>query len=207
MLVPLILSITVHEFCHAFAADRLGDDLPARQGRLTLNPMAHIDPIGTLLIPVVSMVLHIPLFGWGRPVETIPTAYTRKVSLRGGEALVSFAGPLANLIMAILCGGIWVGLTLYGVIDNGSPFYALLTQMVTLNLALFFFNLLPVPPLDGSKIVAWAVGYRADKTLDMLAQLGPLALYLAVAVLGSSISWATYWAFGMIIDGFARVLS
>jgi Zn-dependent protease len=206
-LVPLILSICVHEFAHAFAADKLGDDLPARQGRLTLNPMAHIDPIGTLLIPALSIIFPLPLFGWGRPVETIPTSYTRKVSLRGGEALVAFAGPFSNLLMAVVCGGLYVALSAYGVIEHGSPFQSLLLQMTGLNLTLFFFNLVPVPPLDGSKIVAWVFGYRADKALDMLAKLGPLALYLAVAVLGSTIGLATTYVFRLIIGGFMGLLT
>src|SRR5579883_1856148 len=102
-LIALILSISVHEFSHAWVADRLGDPTPGRQGRVTLNPLAHIDWIGTVLIPL-SMVINpgMPLLGWGKPVQVQPFLFTRKMSMRAGHALVAAAGPLSNLALAIL---------------------------------------------------------------------------------------------------------
>src|SRR5262249_37823220 len=143
-LVTLILSVTVHEYAHAFAAHKLGDDLPSREGRLTLNPIAHIDPIGTLLLPALAMFSPIAIFGWGRPVRTNPINYTRRFSMRAGEALVSFAGPFSNLVMAILCAVVWRILTGFDVIDYSSPVTAFLLTMVQINLVLFFLNLIPV---------------------------------------------------------------
>jgi Zn-dependent protease len=206
-LVTLVLSVTVHEFAHAFAADKLGDDLPARQGRLTLNPIAHVDPVGTLLIPAMALFLPIPLFGWGRPVETNPIAYTRRFSMRGGSAMVSFAGPFSNLVLAIVCAFLWIGLARLGVLGSASPFWMLLERMVQLNIVLFLFNLIPVPPLDGSKIIAWIFGYKVDKLLDAISDLGVVALYAAVLISGSAIAWAADLAFDTIVIGLSRLLS
>ena len=91
----VIIAITFHEFAHAFAADKLGDDTPRRQGRLTLNPLAHIDPVGFLMLVFVH-------FGWGKPVEINPTNFNRKRSMTAQEAIVAFAGPLMNIIVAII---------------------------------------------------------------------------------------------------------
>jgi Zn-dependent protease len=203
----LILSVTVHEFSHAFAADKLGDDLPSREGRLTLNPIAHIDPIGTLLVPAIAAFSGIALFGWGRPVYTNPISYTRKFSMSAGEALVSFAGPLSNLLLGILCGGLWAVLRKTGVLMEQPAFEVLLRNMVSLNMVLFVLNLLPFPPLDGSKIVAWIFGYKADRTLDFFSSLGIVGLYLVLLVAGSFISWIANFAFNTIINGFSGLLS
>lgn len=199
--VTLILSVTVHEFSHAFAADKLGDGLPASEGRLTLNPLAHIDPIGTLLLPAMVG------FGWGRPVRTQPINYTRRFSMRAGEALVSFAGPLANAVMAILCGALWAILHRADVITIQSPFHMLLQMMVQLNLVLFVLNLLPFPPLDGSKIAAWVFGYKADKVLDLFASMGTIGLIVVIFVAGSFISWVANHAYYVILGGFSSLLS
>src|SRR5688500_10817768 len=147
------------------------------------------------------------VFGWGRPVETVPTSYTRRFSMRAGLAIVSFAGPFANFVMAVLCAGLWVGLNAFSVLPPDSPFYPLLTRMVTLNLTLFFFNLLPVPPLDGSKIVAWMFGYKADKPLDWIASFGMMGLIVAVVVAGSAIGWAVQVLSIILLTGFSTVLS
>jgi Zn-dependent protease len=179
-LVTLVLSISVHEFAHAFAAHKLGDGLPESQGRLTLNPIAHVDPIGTLLLPGLMTALGFGSIGWGRPVYTNPTSYTRKVSMSGGYAIVSFAGPLSNFLLAIVSGGLLVGLYQHDLIQPGSAFFELLFAMLRLNVALFFFNLLPVPPLDGSKIWAWMLRGRADRVLEVLEGLGGFGLIIVV---------------------------
>jgi Zn-dependent protease len=204
-LVILILSVTVHEYAHALAASKLGDDLPERQGRLTLNPLAHIDPIGTLLIPVLAFA-GVPLFGWGRPVETSPINYTRKFSMRAGSAIVSFAGPFANFIMAVVCAFGYVLMFRFGYAGE-EALSALLVRMVSLNLMLFFFNLLPFPPLDGSKIVAWIFGYRVDKLLDTMQGFGVIGFYIAAFAFGSTIGWLSNSVFQTLIYGFLGILS
>ena len=96
------MSVAVHEFGHAWAANRLGDSLPRSQGRLTLNPIHHADPIGTLLFPAIMMFSGSGLLGWGRPVQTNPYNYTRQISQATGSALVAVAGPAMNLLLALL---------------------------------------------------------------------------------------------------------
>ena len=96
----LLVAVTFHEYAHAFVADKLGDDTPRRQGRLTLNPLAHLDPYGTFLMIFAG-------FGWGKPVEINPVNFNRKVSIKGGSALVAIAGPLMNFILAIICAVVY----------------------------------------------------------------------------------------------------
>jgi Zn-dependent protease len=200
-LITLLLSISVHEYSHALAAFRLGDDTAARQGRLTLNPFAHADPIGTLLLPLLLVLTNQGMFGWGRPVPYVPNHLTRRFSLRAGEAIIAFAGPLANLVLAVLST-----LALYAIqhtpIHQAAAHYSivpvirlLLKALLQLNLILFFFNLLPVPPLDGSKILAWLLGYRADRLLESLQSLGVFGLILAIVFGGYVIG--PFVGFGM----------
>jgi Zn-dependent protease len=184
-LITLLLSVSVHEYSHALAAWKLGDDTAARQGRLTLNPFAHADPIGTLLLPIFCVLTGRGAFGWGRPVPYVPNHLSRRFSLRAGEAIISFAGPFANLVLAVASTlalyGIRHGLIGYLVAHPALlPVVPLLYRLLALNLVLFFFNLLPIPPLDGSKILAWLLGYRADRLLELLQSLGVFGLLLAI---------------------------
>lgn len=134
-----------HEFAHAWVATRLGDDTPRNEGRVTLNPLAHIDWIGTAILPFIMLLLGGGFIGWGRPVRTDPA------KLKGGLnglALVSIAGPISNVIMAILMGAIAIAL-----VRSNMAFAQFLAEGVRLSLYLAIFNLLPVPPLDGSKLL------------------------------------------------------
>lgn len=193
--VTMVLSVCVHEFAHAFAAYRLGDDTAARQGRLSLNPLVHADPVGTVILPALAPFLGFGTFGWGRPVPYVPTNLTRRFSMRGGEAIVAFAGPFANLVMGVLCAALLVGLGNLGVLAPSSPFTRLLTSMVGLNFMLLLFNLIPVPPLDGSKVMAWIFGRKADRPLDAIQESGALGIMLALA-LGSFV--VAPLAYGMV---------
>src|SRR5262249_41716875 len=147
-----LLSICVHEFGHAFIADRLGDDTPRRQGRLTLNPLAHADPIGTLLIPLIGILyVGMPGFGWGKPVQTIPNRYTRRFEMRVGHMFVALAGPMMNLLFGTLLAALHVVLMKTHVLTDDRTHLSFQTffYAVSLNYILFFFNLIPAPPLDG----------------------------------------------------------
>ena len=150
-LPAILLAITIHEFAHAFAADKLGDETPRDQGRLTLNPFKHIDPVGFALLIVAG-------FGWGKPVQVNPYRFKRDISMTKAEAIVSFAGPLVNLIMAILSAMFITAILKFNLFTNlSSQAYSLilifLIQFCTINVGLCLFNLIPLPPLDGSKIM------------------------------------------------------
>lgn len=154
----MLMSLTVHEFAHALVAERLGDDTPRRQGRMTLSPLAHYDVFGTFLVPLLGILANVPFFGWARPVETNPGRYTRRLSMRNGHRLVAAAGPLSNLLLAVLAMGGLCALTVAapswlhpGGLSGGAVY--LLVALVHVNLGLFVLNLLPIPPLDGSRLL------------------------------------------------------
>ena len=146
-----MLAITVHEFGHAFAAYKLGDDTPVRQGRLSLNPFDHVDPLGLAML----LFAHI---GWGKPVEIDPRNYNRNISVEKADAIVSFAGPLMNFITAIIFALIYCAIIKFagaGFLLNkvGTIIIAIVASIITMNIGLGVFNLIPLPPLDGSKVI------------------------------------------------------
>ena len=181
--IPLLLSLTVHEFFHAWTAWRLGDDTAARMGRLTLNPLPHIDPIGTLLLPF----LRIP-FGWAKPVPVDPSRFRRGISMRTGDILVSVAGPLSNLGLAVACTLVFVALHRFlpSAVAPGSGAGELLDNLVLMNVALAVFNLLPIPPLDGGHVAANLVPYRWRGAWDRFAAIAPFVL-LGIVFFGRGI--------------------
>lgn len=134
-LLAVIISITIHEFFHAFAADKLGDPTPRAYGRLSLNPMAHIDPLGTILLPLFGAISGFPVIGWAKPTPIDPFNFQNP---RKGEIIVSLAGPLSNFLLAFLVS----------LFPNQITF-----TISTVSLYLGIFNLIPVPPLNGSKIL------------------------------------------------------
>lgn len=150
-LPAILIAITFHEFAHAFAADKLGDNTPRSQGRLTLNPLKHIDPVGFALLIVAG-------FGWGKPVEVNPVNYKRNISMTKADAIVAFAGPLMNFILAILSTIILAVLLKFDVLTSLSTraiwiIIVFIMELVLINVGLGLFNLIPLPPLDGSKIL------------------------------------------------------
>jgi Zn-dependent protease len=166
-IVPMLLSLTVHEYSHARVAAWLGDDTAAMQGRLTLNPLVHADPIGTFLMPIVAQIAGgLPLIGWAKPVPISPHRFTRRVSMHVGMALTAIAGPLSNLVLMFLAVlGLRIlssstGLDLAGLFgvdqDHKSAVNLaahLLLILAFMNAGLCVFNLIPIPPLDGSRLM------------------------------------------------------
>ena len=156
-LVVFILSLSVHEYAHARVAFALGDDTAARQGRLTLNPFAHIDPIGTIVMPILgAMASGISVIGWAKPVPVTPHRLSRRFSMRTGMMFVSVAGPASNVALAVLCLALFWLLFASGFVPAFSydrPVSAFLFNMIAANVGLAIFNLLPIPPLDGHRLL------------------------------------------------------
>ena len=174
----LVVCITIHEWAHAWVADKLGDPLPRQQGRVTLDPRSHIDPIGTLLIPLI-MIFASPGFaiiGWGKPVQiSLPNRETKKRD----DILITIAGPLSNLSIAFICS-LSFGL-FYRFVPLGESALPLLYQIVSLNAVLFLFNLLPIPPLDGSHILKNMVNMK-DETFLKFSKYGFFILIILINI-------------------------
>lgn len=155
VLVPMILSLTVHEFAHAAAAKYLGDDTAERAGRLNLNPVSHIDPIGTVALPMMLLLVGGGFFfGWAKPVPVNPARFNRRVTIRTGMMITAAAGPAANLVLATLCQAtLAVGFHSNALGAYPEPVLALLMRMLAINVGLAIFNMIPVYPLDGQKVL------------------------------------------------------
>lgn len=165
-LVALLLAITVHEFAHAFAATKCGDPTAKIEGRLTLNPLAHLDPLGTLFLFLVG-------FGWGKPVPINPNYFKKK----SDELKVAFAGIFANILLALILAIPIRIATLHGQIVESSLILSVLDIAVELNLILAAFNLIPIPPLDGSHLVEYFLNESAKISYQ---SIGPYILICVV---------------------------
>ena len=157
----VLVAITVHEFAHGFVAYKLGDNTAKDEGRLSLNPLDHLDPIGTLMLLFAG-------FGWGKPVHVNPRNYTRKISMEKGEAIVSAAGPIMNILLAIIFTLIYFAVKKYASVaflssTVGGIILLLIVSVISTNIGLGVFNLIPLPPLDGSKIIMPFLPYKAKE--------------------------------------------
>ncbi len=189
LLLALVFGITVHEFAHALAATWLGDPLPRRQGRLTLAPAAHLDPMGSLMFAVAG-------FGWGRPVEYNP--YALRGNPRTGGALIAVAGPISNILFAALLAiparliPIALQTSAYELLfwaDSTAPvvvLYQVLIGMISYNLMLSIFNLIPVPPLDGFAVLQGILPPALAEQIEIIRPYGFFILFLLMFA-GSSV--------------------
>ncbi len=195
MLIPLVLSLSVHEYAHAWSAWRLGDDTAHRAGRLTLNPIAHVDPIGTLLLPLLG----IP-FGWARPVPIDPSRFRRGVKMSTGVALTAAAGPISNLVMAVLATTAIAFLARLApqLLAGGGGLVDLLQIMVFLNVNLALFNLIPIPPLDGSRVVDGLMPLRLRPQWERVAGLAPFLLVAVFVFAGRIIAGPSNFVLGLL---------
>jgi Zn-dependent protease len=209
-IIPMILSLSVHEWAHAYSAFRLGDDTAARMGRMTLNPLSHIDPIGTVLLPLFGPAVGI-YFGWAKPVPVIPTRFNRKFRMRTSMMITASAGPASNLVLAFLC------ILLMGVLMRfapgmylGAPAVGTLLKMgFQLNVSLAIFNLLPIPPLDGSRIADWLMPVRMRPLWERFSQYGILILMAIMFMPGMLIGRVMQWPILQVFraaDGLLRVI-
>jgi Zn-dependent protease len=177
----LLISVALHEFGHAIMAHKLGDDTPNRQGRVTLNPLAHADPVGTFLLPLIGSVYgaatgHGGGFGWGKPVEWQPHRIGRRFTMSTAKILVAVAGPGMNIVLAVTIAGIHAILLSQDVLALHSEVSRILAFAVLTNFVLLFFNLLPVPPLDGGHVAQSFVPYRHRETFDSFARYSPFII-------------------------------
>jgi len=198
----LFFSVVVHEFCHGWVAWHLGDDTAERAGRLTLNPLAHVDPFGTVFLPLVCFFLHAPMFGWAKPVPV--NAARMRDSVRG-LMRVALAGPASNLGLALGAAFVFKAVLLSAWIpaDYRATLLETLLFAMTINLVLAFFNLVPVFPLDGSRILGGILPRSWRKAYYKHVPYGALIILLLVTT--KAFGALVLFPSKLILAGFARL--
>ncbi|HET6863938.1 MAG TPA: site-2 protease family protein [Candidatus Saccharimonadales bacterium] len=181
LLVVLLLSMSIHEMMHAFAADWLGDDTARLQGRLTLNPLAHIDPFLTVLVPLLLLLQHLPPFGAARPVQV---NFNRLRYGDFGGAIVGVVGPLTNLVIALIASLFFNHFNLL----YGSLAYQVIGMTVLINLAFFLFNIIPWPPLDGSRLLYAFAPEPLQDLMGSIERTGLMSLVIFVLLFWTVLS-------------------
>lgn len=178
--LALLFSLTVHESAHAYSAHLMGDDTAKRLGRISLNPIAHIDPVGTVIIPLFQIFFpaSIPLFGWAKPVPINPLNFRDR---EGGISIVSFAGPLSNLVLMVIAVVLYKIVSHVPALAASQPLRLFLYYLAAINLILAVFNLIPVPPLDGSGVLAKFIGLRNYE--NYVNKIGPYGFIILLGLL------------------------
>ena len=197
VLTVILLSMTIHEAMHAFMGYMLGDNTAKEEGRLTLNPIRHIDPVMTILLPLIMVILHAPVFGGAKPVPFNPN---RVRFGDWGAALVALSGPITNLVIAFIAFGLGV---FSGVINNAGAvqptiFGLIISTAVSVNLGFFVFNMLPIPPLDGSRIL-YAVAPNSVRSVMQKIEQNGVLLVMIIVVLFSAV-------IGQVMSGCIRAI-
>lgn len=189
----LILSVIFHEISHGYVADWLGDPTARMSGRLTLNPLKHIDPFGSIIMPLMTYLLSGFTFGWAKPVPYNP--YNLK-NRRQGEFLIAIAGPTSNLLLALIFGTI-LRFTVASDPSAASPYITILSYIVLINITLAIFNLIPLPPLDGSKLILPFLPNQYGPLRQTVERLGPFFALIAVFFVWQLIYPVVPWIFGL----------
>ena len=187
--IPVLFSIVIHEVAHGWMAYRLGDNTAKNMGRLTLNPLVHVDIMGTIILPLIMIVLGGPVFGWAKPVPFNPYNFHPRVNRRNGTMWVAISGPASNFAIAFVASFVFV---ISRKFFTGFPpilfvsIVQLAQALVFINLILGFFNLIPLPPLDGSKILVRFLPQRMESQYLRLERYGMLILILILLTGGFS---------------------
>jgi len=191
----LITSVIIHEVSHGYVAEHLGDPTARLAGRLTLNPLAHLDLVGSFIVPTITFFLGGFIFGWAKPVPYNP--YNLRDPRTGG-AIIAAAGPFANIIIALIFGLLIRFSTVLHLPDTFLPIAGLI---VLLNIILAFFNLLPIPPLDGSKILFAVLPYRFHYIQEFLERYGLFVIFLLIIFLWRFLLPVVFFLFRLITGG------
>lgn len=195
--VPFLFALCFHEFAHGWVARLRGDRTAEMMGRLTLNPMAHADPIGTIFLPILSVITHIPLFGWAKPV---PVDERNLKNPRVDMFWIASAGPLSNVFLALVgagAAGVFVKLNMEAVLSRDHvtmQIFEVLQVFILMNLYLAFFNLIPIHPLDGGKVIARFLPDNVNRKLEEMQNYTSMLLLLlfisgALALIAGPAQW------------------
>jgi Zn-dependent protease len=180
----LLFSLSVHESAHAWAALRMGDDLAAREGRISLNPIVHLDPVGTVLVPLLQILFSgIPFLMWAKPVPVLPHRFEK---YRKGQVLVAAAGPISNALLAVLFLAALIVVVKTGLAAPDTPILFLAFTGVQINLLFAVFNLIPIPPLDGSKVASFGLPRAWGDVYDRVVE--PYGMWLLLLLVATPVA-------------------
>jgi Zn-dependent protease len=198
VLVVILFSMTLHELMHGFVAYWLGDDTAKQQGRLSLNPIKHIDPFMTILLPIILAVSGLPIFGGAKPVPFNP------LNVKWGEwgaALVALAGPFTNFLIAFISFGVWVlvGIPTHGIVGQ------IFTVMIYVNLGFFVFNMIPIPPLDGSRVLYALAPEFIKRAMEMIERYGIIVVFAIILIAGSGLGMFMSTIISFFINVFSHI--
>lgn len=200
VIIVILLSMTLHEAMHAYVSYWLGDDTAKLQGRLTLNPLRHIDPFLTLILPIALAIMGLPIFGGAKPVPLNPT---RVKYGEWGFALVAIAGPLTNLLLAFLAFCLYAAIGLAG---SGQLISQILSIAVSVNLGFFVFNIIPIPPLDGSRVLYALAPEFIRRAMEAIERFGIVFVFVIVLLAGPFIGTFMSEVIRFFIELFGRIV-